>query len=455
LELSEKLSVILPEIKVIIISGYDDFKYVNRAIKFNAISYLLKPIDENELNLLLKKAVSQIELLIQTKELKESLPYLLENLVSDVVDYNSSENSERFLKWIKSKGWLGKQYTGTLFQFDNQRYDRLNFKKVLGKCIKQIAGQDFEVILFNRENDDFGAFIVNKSPTKDIAIFLKKVSNALERDNILGVSIAVGNSFAKPEDFRVSFLQAEEALREKPLNLIKNIIFYSQKQDTSAINIPVDLHNSIIAYISMNERGKLEEVFEKLQEYILKTGKITMQDVRNFFITAVSGIIRILPNRELNDRDLIKKGLEFISGIDKFNNLQSIIQWFRDYCIKVLDNYENQKGSIMGKVISEVTEYIKNNFGEQITINMLANKYHVNSAYLSSMFKKKTGECFTAFLTRVRMEKAVEYISGTNTTISQIARMVGYEDVRYFGKLFRKYSGKTPTEFKDMNNNTL
>lgn len=98
LDLAEKLSSTISDLKIIFISGFDEFRYVKRAIDINAMGYVLKPIKEEELNTVLQKAILEINENTEIKELKENVSYVTQKLISDVVDLSSDEYYQRFKK---------------------------------------------------------------------------------------------------------------------------------------------------------------------------------------------------------------------------------------------------------------------------------------------------------------------------------------------------------------------
>jgi two-component system response regulator YesN len=95
----------------------------------------------------------------------------------------------------------------------------------------------------------------------------------------------------------------------------------------------------------------------------------------------------------------------------------------------------------------DIKEYIDKNFFFDLSLSSLADIFHIESTYLSRAFKQETGENITNYISKIRMEKAVELIKNQKIKISEAAALVGYEDYAYFNRIFKKYTGKSPREF--------
>lgn len=99
-------------------------------------------------------------------------------------------------------------------------------------------------------------------------------------------------------------------------------------------------------------------------------------------------------------------------------------------------------------VIDNVQAYITRYYYKDISLELVASLFYLNRCYLSSMFRERTGMKFIDFLTFVRIEKAKQLLVGTDFRISQIAAAVGYSNAKYFFRLFKKQTGKTPEQFR-------
>jgi two-component system response regulator YesN len=106
------------------------------------------------------------------------------------------------------------------------------------------------------------------------------------------------------------------------------------------------------------------------------------------------------------------------------------------------------------KIVLAIKEYINKNYCDSnISLNLIADEFCKSSVYISKLFKNETGENFIDYLTRLRMEKAKELLANSlNLKAFEIAQNIGYTDISHFNKLFKKYTGFSPIEYRERPN---
>jgi two-component system response regulator YesN len=100
------------------------------------------------------------------------------------------------------------------------------------------------------------------------------------------------------------------------------------------------------------------------------------------------------------------------------------------------------------QIIPLLLDYVQQNYSETIHLQDFAVKYHLSTGYLSKLFKSETGSNFSEYIVEIRMNKAQELINGGYKKISEISKMVGYEDSKFFSQTFKRWSGVTPQDYK-------
>lgn len=99
-------------------------------------------------------------------------------------------------------------------------------------------------------------------------------------------------------------------------------------------------------------------------------------------------------------------------------------------------------------MITGITRYIQEHLEQEVSLSVLAEEFHLNSQYISQLFKNEIGVGFLAYLTNVRMEKAKKLLISTPLSIAEVADRVGYGDYRVFTKVFKKTEGITPSQYR-------
>ena len=100
-------------------------------------------------------------------------------------------------------------------------------------------------------------------------------------------------------------------------------------------------------------------------------------------------------------------------------------------------------------VVSEIRQYLSSHYAEKISLDLIARNMYLSSAYISKIFKEETGEAPINYLIKMRLERArIQLESDNGQSIKAISNSVGYDDVYYFSKLFKKYYGMSPVHYR-------
>ncbi|OGO80935.1 MAG: hypothetical protein A2Y21_06300 [Clostridiales bacterium GWC2_40_7] len=146
--------------------------------------------------------------------------------------------------------------------------------------------------------------------------------------------------------------------------------------------------------------------------------------------------------------DMLEIDASFYNEIQNLGNMCEAKEWGGNKLKKVIDEVVKQGNVSEWNVITRVKHYVRANYNSDITLENIADHVYLNPVYLSRFFKEQTGENYIDYLVRIRMEKAVELMQDFRLKIHEISRMVGYESVKYFYIVFKRYAGQTPTEYR-------
>lgn len=115
----------------------------------------------------------------------------------------------------------------------------------------------------------------------------------------------------------------------------------------------------------------------------------------------------------------------------------------------VISVLEKNDGGSKRKIVKKVEEYIRINDNQLLSLNDVAQVMYLNASYLSKIFREETGETFTKYLMKLRVEKAIELMNDPTLKIYEIAQIVGYEDIQYFSKMFKSITGVSPIKYRE------
>lgn len=129
--------------------------------------------------------------------------------------------------------------------------------------------------------------------------------------------------------------------------------------------------------------------------------------------------------------------------------MKELYIFVKDFLDKTIDCIKENNISASENGIENAIKYIKEHFCENISLNDVAKVAFLNESYLSRKIKSTLGVNFTEYITKLRMEKAIEYLRDPNAKITDIANKLGYQGYRYFSQTFKKYTGYIPSEWKE------
>ena len=241
----------------------------------------------------------------------------------------------------------------------------------------------------------------------------------------------------------LSYRQAKAALDYELISQpLPQIIFYDDIKELNLRTYSYTLDEKLLSGIIKNRSRKMIPLFLEHIGSISKTASYYhLPTYKNAVIRAAMQLEKACFEKEMKCPEL-SDTVNIVTPMCSTARInQYLIKIFHD----ILDEIEKAKVPAGKNVIEEICEYVKVNYGEEISLIAFAQKYYMNHIYLSRLFKSETGENFSSFLTRIRMEKAKELLSSDSFLIKEIAEMAGYENPYYFTKAFKKYFACSPT----------
>ncbi|MBW5444446.1 response regulator [Cohnella sp. CFH 77786] len=454
LQLAEEAMKLLPQLEVIILSGYDDFSYAQQAIRQNVSDYLLKTSRPEEIIkavLKVKKRIEERHASFTSQERKKREEYLrrferwiVEGEVGPGGDAGAElpewftclagDGAKRALVWrvvlVAAEGWgpAAREESLLLFAVDNAMKDTLpGIGFVQDRRI--VAALHSEAPITGREH-------------------FRPAFHKIERLLKCRLIVVAGTDVDHPRKLNESYEAADIAFTYKPLLKQshwsfedirsrrggKSVCSAEEEKELSAIlleNDPVRLN----AWVQQYVRQLLEDA-----EATPRTFEAALQSVA---IAAHRWLERVLvatgQSSALEDQPIaVPHKLVTAPGELLFQHLYSAMELYH--------------GKLAGGQTSHVRKalaYIEEMLGEDIGLQQVAKHVHVHPSHLSDLFKKETGMRFVDYVVKKKMERAAEILLSSPAKISEVAAMVGYEDVKYFGQMFKKYAGKTPSEYRE------
>lgn len=211
---------------------------------------------------------------------------------------------------------------------------------------------------------------------------------------------------------------------------------------------PIDKEHELLSKVRLGDRAGAKEILNDLLGDIFFRTAGNMDLMKARILELVVVVSRAAVEGGASLEKLLGLNYSFISELSRINSMDEVCHWV----VKVLDTfmdtvYETKKVR-NARSLGEALKYIRENYNRDITLEDVARNVYISPYYLSHLFKEELNITFLEYLTMVRMEEAKKLLKNTSLSIVAIASQVGYDDASYFSKVFKKYVGITPAQYR-------
>lgn len=475
LSLAERVRQRYPSIKIVIFSGYDEFEYAKQAIKLNVTEYILKPVNVEELTAILKRIKSNLDEEIEQKRnvsllrenYRRNLPILREQFLNELVGgTTSSQNMEERLmeyhiplagakKWVAAAIDIGKEALGAGRELPLHRERDLipiSVKQLFGEKLEQYcrcavftssraSGSELALIAaIDGENSQTGLIDV-------LGDICKEIRKILE----VPVTVGIGHSCQDLKDIGGSYKSAMDALGYKAIVGAGGTIYINDVEPVSSGLLRFDsrAEAALMAAVKFGPREQIEEAVRAVVDKMIDA-KVHFSQCQAYMLSISSSMIQMIQQYELDITQLSEgDAADTFAIIPKMVKVEDFSRWLLSMALHINQAMNQERDNTMKQVIQKAKEYIMENYQDpDLSVEKICRQLHLSPAYFSTMFKKETGQAYIAYLTQVRLDKAVELLNKTDDKTYVIAAKVGYQEQNYFSYVFKKRFGISPTKFR-------
>ena len=480
LELSRMVKAELPDIKIVILSGYDDFEYAKQAIKIGVAEYLLKP-------------VSSAVLLEHLSEIAEKVRDEREDLALKKVYYQEMQENEELIK-MKFLGELisgklsladamekgkrfhmnlsGPFYRIILFKFIQEDHVQAEQSDALAEAYDAVGNYVDglkDAFRFQRGVEGWAFLLTSveedmEAQTERFIEGLKEVIAPFEALTWFG---GIGSEAARLRELRYSFREADKAFAgrfvQEPNQIISvEQLNYEQLDNEFDANIfgEINQFDQIITrFLSSGSREEVESfvgaLFTEISEDHFRSLMIRQYIIMDIYATVLAFCKKLRKDTGADgeaagqmeslreNEEILKRAVLTAESVDDI----------KDYIGTLLDHVIELRNTLSGRRYSDIIRTARKRIeqdymSEDISLNTVAAEVCMSPSYFSSVFSKEMGKTFIEYLTEVRMEKAKQYLVCSSMKTSEISYEVGYKDPHYFSYIFKKTQGCTPKEYR-------
>lgn len=473
LELTKLVKREIPNIKVVILSGYDEFQYAQQAITLGVTDYLLKPISGNQL---IKAMIPIRDMILKEKRQQEFFEKFQQEMKENeqVKQYTFFQNmvsvKQPYAQLIEEGKELGldlsaRAYRLILLKVFSGEKDTDEYSEHKIQAEKEIAGiaeDNPKIIFFNRMTEGI-AFLCTGNDASEIEEITKscihQTVSMIEKYEDFTYFMGVGTIEYRLRELHKSFDGASKAFAYRYF-LSKNQVVYCEDMKGYQIPKEADIDLKAIDTTKLNKRiienflrnGMENEIGHFVEEYYKNLGEKNMESLlfRQYIVMDIYFAATIFME-QLNYSS--ERSEEILGGFQRVQAIISDIEETKHYLEDLIGTVLKYRMISSEKkyhiLIENAKDYIMKHYShEEISLNTVAASVNISPSHFSTIFSQETGITFIEFLTEVRMEKAKELLLSTNMRVADIGYEVGYRDSHYFSYLFKKVQGISPKDYR-------
>ncbi|MGD1817519.1 MAG: response regulator transcription factor [Pleomorphochaeta sp.] len=448
LELIERAKKINPNLQVIIISGYRQFDYAKKAIKFGVSDYLLKPIKQNELLTALEKMIANYN---EKKDYKNYLSnkddlrsYYLLNYFENKADKEKVSELFNFSNFINLSLI---SVDGEFYQYDLKAKEAIKtkLKTFFFTYLNDVS--DWELV-FSDKYHGYILFITFDENQYDIIIknikkaFKEAVINFSSLFSNIELTLSQGSHIS---DFDKVFKEIERIINLSYTRINNNCDNYIDEFQIPLTFDSDEIDSFILKINSLYANEKLN-----MDEFNLLINNLYMIDENMFFLTieAIVNRLFVIFKNQVNKEDVEKLSFDRIYYL---NSKNKIISFFKEKLLLIYNLLLEKRNNDSAKPIKDAQNYIEKHYWDnQLSLDTLSELVHLSPTYFSSLFKKETNKGFAEYLREVRINKATQILINTSLPIKEVSKQVGYQDSRHFTKCFKNQLGIKPQDYRKL-----
>ena len=480
LELSRLVKKEMPGIKIVVLSGYDDFNYAREAISIGVEEYILKPVSEESLMEELRKLADLVRAERQDDEAKvkylrdrEEIRMLeQQKFLHDMIDGKLSIQDSLTLGKELGIDIAAEYYSVVLMQvFSGKGESNIDAysgtKEEIYSRVKAFYNDVDNVYLYEQVGDVI-CFLEKADSSEEMRSSILKgidnIRNVMKDYKDVLYFVSIGKPVERIRDVNISYEDASRKFAERYM-LDKSCVFYEEsgekpvlRPDRSGFTTDIDLNSIDINMISQKtilhflKNGTLSEINDFTEEYFSSMGKEAVESLmlRQYVLVeamlSAAVFMKDIGREDGQTGELPKELSNPMEYVSTTESAKDYIRRLLEYMLEYRNRISDMKYT---ETIEKAKTYIQDNYqNDDMSLQTVASFVNVSTNHFSAIFRRETGDTFIDYLTSVRMEKAKTLLVCTAMKTSDVGFEVGYRDPHYFSYIFKKTVGMSPKEYR-------
>lgn len=422
-----------PNFPVVILTAYEEFDYVKKALQYGAVGYLLKPVDLEQLNEMMDKAKGRLQ--EQDKYWKIQWKEVLNQCIHGKCQ--EQDLNDAFADLV-NQDWNMLEIVP-----DCIANELPNVEKIISECAQK---RGFYSIDFKAAHL-LTACCAKEELKEKREEFLEEIRQRLWDETGCRITVLIGREVSLASELYHSYddikkLREYQFCEEFGGTLERKDIRKYENQN-NAMNKML-LHN-IVNAISLGKVEFVPECIRKLKERLRNFGNNSLLNMAYSLSIIYEGLNNKIKKLEVDEKYFQKLYTDVLSC----KNLDEAMDNFEKAAVETAKEVREEQDNSGKTVAYKARQYVDERYMQSdLRISEIAKELGISANYLSKLFLEETGTNFSDYLIDVRMETAQKLLLYSNYTTQEIAQRVGYENVSYFSVLFKKYTGVTTGQYK-------
>lgn len=450
--------------RFVVVSGYREFEYARRALRYGVEEYLLKPVRKSDLNLILQKLMQQWqaehaaqleqqnmlgELEQRTRTLRRrELQQLLEDgcHLPDPALFSFSNSADGWFGWIAARADL--LYSGDIAA---QAW-RTILENTIARLHQSLSVSCRECEWVSSRAEAY--LLLHGTGSKpDCLPAIQKIMQQLSvQYEHARLTLAVGKIVGQAEALPDALSTARRTMQARLVFGTGGVLQYAQYE-----RLPEGTPPAISDDLRQKLRHALEAMNGEQTELVLKAWYrllpprrdkqvCTLYDrTRELALWFEQTVRALAQNRQTVQVEL---PIEIWDGLYNCADASALCDWICAFVRERVEQWAEQYRAQESEPVRLAKQYVAKHIDCQISLEEAAAQSYISAGYFSTLFREKAGETFSDYVIRMRIETAKEYLREGRYTVAEVARRVGYADARHFSKTFRKLVGIKPTLYR-------
>ena len=414
----KKSKAVCPDTKIVIISGYDKFEYAQKAIRLGVSSYLLKPINEQELDECLRNLAFEIE---QEKQHVSEQIRSRDNHDYIVLTGRMGTEENRF--------WQQYMETGAAEEIPEQYH-------------LDVVEDDKKNLVFILSGEKG---LIDRNMALEL---VQRVRGVLQENGLYQSTFGIGNMHEEVSGVYDSY---QESLEVLPYDLSGSSSMVAEYQGHEGTEFQEsrflrEQKLQLKKYMNQRDFSQIEQVIETIFESVYQEN-LPVDVVRIISIEILFPCVEKIYREKLRLSEEMrqKKMFKNLEEIKTYTELKTYI--LNEYRIEC-DYVKQDTAEKIPEKVKQVTDYIESYYSnEELSVGEISKKFFLNYNYLCVLFKKHMGMTINDYIFEVRMQNALNLMNASAVSVQEVAVSVGFLNVNYFSKCFKKKFGVPPSEY--------